>query len=74
MFHHLPQNVSVREGFLWRPSSLGKVSWEKMTLSLTIEVKAMTLEDELPRSVDVQYATGEEPRSSSRRNEDAEPK
>ena len=45
-----------------------------MTLSLTIEVKAMTLEDELPRSVDVQYATGEEPRSSSRRNEDAEPK
>ena len=30
--------------------------------------------DELPRSVGAQYATGEEPRSSSRRNEEAEPK
>ena len=36
--------------------------------------KDMTLKDELPRSVGVQYATGEERRNSSRRNEGAEPK
>ena len=36
--------------------------------------KDMTLKDELPRSVGVQYATGEEWRYSSRRNEEAEPK
>ena len=34
----------------------------------------MTLKDELPRSVGVPYATGEEHRNSSRRNEAAEPK
>ena len=34
----------------------------------------MTLKDELPRSVGAQYATGEELRKSSRRNEKAEPK
>ena len=34
----------------------------------------MTLKDELPRSVGAQYATGEEWRNSSRRNEEAEPK
>ena len=34
----------------------------------------MTLKDEIPRSVGVQYATGEEWRYSSRRNEEAEPK
>ena len=39
--------------------------------------KDMTLKDEHPappRLVDVQYATGEEGRNSSRRNEEAEPK
>ena len=36
--------------------------------------KDMTLEDELPRSVDAQYATGEEQRNISRKNEEAEPK
>ena len=36
--------------------------------------KDMTLEGELPRSVSVQYATGEEQRNRSRRNEDAGPK
>ena len=36
--------------------------------------KNLTLKDELPRSVDAQHATGEERRSSSRRNEEAEPK
>ena len=36
--------------------------------------KGMTLKDELPKSVGVQYATGEEWRNSSRRTEEAEPK
>ena len=36
--------------------------------------KDMTLKDELPRLVDVQCATGEERRNSSRRNEEAKPK
>ena len=36
--------------------------------------KDMTLEDEFPRSVGVQYATGEEQRNSSRKNEAAGPK
>ena len=36
--------------------------------------KDMKLEDEPPRSVGVQYATGEEQRNSSRRNEEAESK
>ena len=36
--------------------------------------KDITLKDELPRSVGVQYATGEEQRNSSRRNEEPEPK
>ena len=34
----------------------------------------MTLKDELPRSVGAQYATEEEWRNSSRKNEEAEPK
>ena len=34
----------------------------------------MTLKDELPRSVGAEYATGEEWRNSSRRNEEVEPK
>ena len=36
--------------------------------------KDMTLEDELPRLVGAQYATGEEWSNSSRSNEEAEPK
>ena len=34
----------------------------------------MTLKDELPRSVGAQYATGEEWRNNSRKNEEMEPK
>ena len=34
----------------------------------------MALKDEMPRSVGVQYATGEEQRNSSRKNKEAEPK
>ena len=36
--------------------------------------KDMTLKDEPSRSAGVQYATGEEQRNSTRRNEEAEPK
>ena len=36
--------------------------------------KDMTLKDELPRSVGAQYATGEEWRNNSRKNEETEPK
>ena len=36
--------------------------------------KDMTLKDELPRSVDDQYATGEEWRNNSRKNEETKPK
>ena len=36
--------------------------------------KDMTLKDEPPRSVGVQYATGEEQRKGFRKNEEAEPK
>ena len=36
--------------------------------------KDMTLKDELPRSVGPQYATGEEWRNNSRKNEETEPK
>ena len=34
--------------------------------------KSMTLKDELPRSVGAQYATGEEWRNNSRKNEETE--
>ena len=36
--------------------------------------KDMTLKDELPRSVDAQYATGDQWRNNSRRNEEMEAK
>ena len=36
--------------------------------------KDRTLKDELPKSVDAQYATGEEWRNSFRKNEEAEQK
>ena len=36
--------------------------------------KGRTLKDELPRSVGAQYATGDQWRNNSRKNEDMEPK
>ena len=36
--------------------------------------KDRTLKDELPRSVGTQYATGDQWRTNSRKNEDTEPK
>ena len=37
-------------------------------------LKDVTLKDEYPKSVGAQYATGEEWRNSSRKNEETEPK
>ena len=36
--------------------------------------KDRTLKDELPRSVGIQYATGDQWRNNSRKNEETEPK
>ena len=36
--------------------------------------KDRTLKDELPRSVGAQYATGDQKRNNSRKNEEMEPK
>ena len=36
--------------------------------------KDRTLKDELPKSADVRYATGDQWRTNSRKNEDTEPK
>ena len=36
--------------------------------------KDRTLKDELPRSVGAQYATGDQQRNNSRKNEETEPK
>ena len=36
--------------------------------------KDITLKDELPRLVDAKYATGEEWKNSTRKNEETEPK
>ena len=46
---------------------------ENPTNSIKMQ-KGMTLKDELPRSVGAPYATGEEWRNSSRKNEETEPK
>ena len=37
-------------------------------------IKDKTLKDELPRSVGVQYAPGDQSRNNSRKNEEMEPK
>ena len=36
--------------------------------------KGMTLKDELPRAVGAQYATGDQWRNNSKKNEETEPK
>ena len=43
-------------------------------MNSTKRQKDMTLKDELPRAIGVQYTTGEEWRNSSRKNEETEPK
>ena len=49
-------------------------SWLENPVNSMKRQKDMTLRDELPRSVGAQYATRQEWRNSSRKNEDAEPK
>ena len=53
---------TLQYSFLWNPMNSMK------------RHKDRTLKDELPRSVGAQCATGEEQRSSSKKNEEAEPK
>ena len=49
-------------------------SWIEDPMNSMKRQKERTLKDELPRSVGVQYATGEEWRNNSRKNEEIEPK
>ena len=43
-------------------------------MNIMIRQKDVTLKDELPRSVGAQYATGDQCRNNSRKNEEMEPK
>ena len=47
-------------------------SWLENPMNSMKRQKYMTLKDELPRLVDAQYATGEEWRNNSRKNEETE--
>ena len=49
-------------------------SWLENPMNSMKKQKDMTLKDEVPGLVGSQYATGEEQRNSSGRNEEAEPK
>ena len=49
-------------------------SWLENPMNSVKRQKDMTLKDELTRSVGAQYATREEQRNGSKRNEEAEPK
>ena len=49
-------------------------SWLENPMNSMKRQKYMTLKDELTRSVGAQYATGEEWRNDSRKNEESEPK
>ena len=56
----------------WKTTS-EVLPWTRILNSMKRQ-KDMTLEDEPPRSTDVKYVTGQEWRSNSRENEEAEPK
>ena len=49
-------------------------SWLENPMNTMKRQKDMTLKDELPRSVFAQYATGDQWRNNSRKNEGTEPK
>ena len=49
-------------------------SWLENPVNSMKRQKDMTLKDELPKSVGAQYATGEDWRNNSRKNEEMEPK
>ena len=62
--------------FFYDPTDVGNFisGFSAFSKNIMKRQKDMTLKDELPTSVGAQYATGEERRNSSRRNEEAEPK
>ena len=64
------QNVSTGEGN-GKPL---QYSCLENTMNSMKRQKDMTLKDELPRSVGAQYATGDQWRNNSRKNEETEPK
>ena len=49
-------------------------SYLENSINSMVRQKDRTLKDELPRSVDAQYATGDQWRNNSRKNEGMEPK
>ena len=55
-------------------SSMANDSFLENPMNSMKRQKDMTLKEELPRLVGVQYATGEEWRNNSRKNEEMEPK
>ena len=61
---------STREG---NSKPLNYSCFENPMISMKRQ-KSMTLKDELPRSVGAQYATGNQWRNNSRKNEETEPK
>ena len=65
----------------WQNMVHWRLEWQNTSVFLPWEsheqyekAKNRKLKEELPRSVGAQYATGEEQRNRSRRNEEAEPK
>ena len=80
----LLQHHSLKASILWRSTFfIVQLSHPYMTTRKTIaltrqtficKAKDMTLKDEFPRSVGAQYATGEDWRNNSRKNEEMEPK
>ena len=68
-------------GDIWQNVVHWEREWQATSVFLPWEpheqdekAKDRTLKDELPRSVDAQYSTGEEWRNNSRKNEGMEPK
>ena len=51
-----------------------KYSFLENSMNSMKRQKDRTLKDELPRSVDAQYATGDQWRNNSRKNEETDPK
>ena len=73
--------VGPREGQMFQDPYTGEGNGKPLQSScLEIPMNSMkkqkviTLKDELPRSVGAQYATGEEWRNNSRKNEETKPK
>ena len=63
--------IKLLYGTPWQTTSIFML---ESPINSMIRQKDMTPKDELPRLVGAQYATGEEWRNSSRKNEEMEPK